>query len=67
MAAQRTGGSHVDETWSGWYYVAREEMSFRYGLKRVPKDRYKEQYALGRTPWQAAEAIRRDFSLKIKA
>lgn len=56
MPAQRTGGASV-ETWGGWYYVARDEMAFRYGLRRIPKDRYKEQFALGCSPHQAAANI----------
>jgi hypothetical protein len=56
MPAQRTGGPSVN-TWSGWYWLAREDMAFRYGIRRVPTDRYKEQHALGRTPTEAAKAI----------
>lgn len=56
MPSQRTGGASVD-TWSGWYWLAREEMAFRYGLRRIPTDAYKEQYALGLTPQQAAKRI----------
>lgn len=43
--------------WHKWYSAAREDMAFRYGVRGVPQDRYKEQRALGRTPDQAVEAI----------
>lgn len=57
MPAQRTGGGNVETSWSAWYYVAREEMAFRYGLRRIPTDRYKEQWAMGETPHAGAKAI----------
>lgn len=56
MPAQKSGPT-LDMTWSRWYYVTRDEMAFRYGWKRVPVDTYKEQFALGLTPQQAARAI----------
>lgn len=57
MPAQRTGGGSASLTWSAWYYCAREEMAFQYGKRGIPKDTYKEQYALGVTPGQAVKAI----------
>lgn len=33
--------------WSRWYRQAREEAAFRYGLRHVPTDHYKEEWALG--------------------
>lgn len=63
MPSQRTGGSS-SATWSGWYYVAREEMAFRYGMRRVPQDRYKEQYAMGATPHQAAKHIYENYQAR---
>jgi hypothetical protein len=32
--------------WSTWYQLARQEMEFRHGLRRIPVDDYKEAYAL---------------------
>ncbi len=43
--------------WDAWYFAARREMEFRYGVRRIPKDRYKEQFALGRTVQEAALVI----------
>lgn len=44
-------------TWSRWYWLAREEMAFRYGLRRIPTDKYKEQFALGATVEQGVKHI----------
>ena len=57
MPSQRAGGSNVEKSWSAWYAAAREEVAFRYGLRRIPTDRYKEQWALGETPHGAAKRI----------
>lgn len=43
--------------WSRWYLEAREEMAFRYGIRGVPVDDYKTEWALGSTVHQAAAAI----------
>lgn len=67
MPAQRTGGGNVDKSWSAWYFVARDEMAFRYGVRRIPKDRYKEQHALGQTPWQAARNIYQQMQARGEA
>lgn len=64
MPAKRTGGGNVETSWSAWYWVARDEMSFRYGIRRVPEDRYREQRALGLGPREAAGAIFRDMQAR---
>jgi len=43
--------------WAKWYREAREDMAFRFGVRRVPVDAYKERFALGDTPIQASRAI----------
>jgi hypothetical protein len=43
--------------WTRWYADARDEAAFRYGLRGIPKDDYKTEYALGNTPTQAAKNI----------
>lgn len=34
-------------SWSRWYRLARYEAAFRYGLRGIPIDAYKTQWALG--------------------
>lgn len=43
--------------WSRWYRDASEEMAFRYGRRRIAADTYKEQWAFGLDPQQAARVI----------
>jgi hypothetical protein len=47
----------MKEGWNRWYRAVRDEMAFRYGVRRVPVDLYKEQWALGCSPEQGARAI----------
>jgi hypothetical protein len=44
--------TNTDETvhdvpWSRWYRAAREEAAFRYGLRGIPTDEYKTEWAMG--------------------
>lgn len=46
--------------WSRFYGLCRREMEFRYGLRRIPADVYKEQFYLGvESPEQAVANIYR--------
>lgn len=54
-------GAEADKSWSAWYSAARDEMAFRYGMRRVPKDRYKEQFAYGKTPHSAVKELYENF------
>jgi Ni/Co efflux regulator RcnB len=54
----KLGGRPVDETaWNRWYRNARHEMSFRYGMRRIPVDAYKTQWALGDTVQEGCRTI----------
>ena len=44
--------------WSAFYRECRREMEFRYGVKRVPKDYYKEQFPDDAQPVDVAVAAR---------
>lgn len=46
-----------DVPWGAWYRKSREEMAFRFGVRRVPMDMWKERFALGDSPSQAASSI----------
>jgi hypothetical protein len=45
------------ESWSRWYADARYEAAFRYGVRGIPKDRYKEHFSLGQSVTQAVREI----------
>jgi hypothetical protein len=45
------------QSWSSWYAEARREAKFFFDIVGVPVDAYKEQFALGKLPFDAASAI----------
>lgn len=63
MPAQKSGPTS-DMTWSRWYYVARDEMALRYGMRGAPKDRYKEQFALGKTPHEGVREMAESYDAR---
>jgi hypothetical protein len=53
--------------WDRWYAAARAEMAFRYGRRRVPEDRYREEHSLGSTPTEAVRAIHKQLEATGRA
>lgn len=61
MSEGRTAEEREPMAWSRWYGLARDEMAFRFGMRRAPVDRYKEQWAMGATPHEGAKRIYENF------
>ena len=51
-------------SWSRFYAECRSEMEFRYGLKRIPKDYYKEMFPDEATIHDVALAVRANPRIK---
>jgi hypothetical protein len=54
-------------SWSRFYRECRAEMEFRYGIRRVPVDRYKEQFVCTNSPAIAVRAIFRAMEARGEA
>ena len=54
---QGTAEESPDLPWTPWLRLAREACQLDFGLKRVPRDLYREFWALGDTPRHAAAQI----------
>jgi hypothetical protein len=52
-------------SWSKWYRAAREEAAFRYGLRRIPVDAYKTQYALGSSVQEGVRNIAKQMNFPV--
>lgn len=48
-------------SWSRWYRAAREEAAFRYGLRRIPVDVYKNEYVCCTSVTHAVRNIARQI------
>lgn len=53
----RTAPTNQPKSWTRFYAECRAEMEFRYGKRRIPRDAYKEQFALGASVSQAVRDI----------
>lgn len=50
--------------WSRWYKQAREKAKSEYGIRRVAKDVWREQWAMGNSVQTAVEQIRLRYGHK---
>ena len=55
--APEDDGDGDERAFAAWMKGAREDAAFRHGLTRVPRDTWRTQFALGKSPAQAAQAV----------